>query len=121
MQQKVDHDRATRSRSFKDETVYVRNFGPGQKWLPGTIVATTSPVSYHVLLEDGHAWRRHQDHMRQKWEKQVPGQETDSPITPLVMIPEPDVVVNDETGTMCLVCLLLRLLLLSQLRMQALP
>ena len=54
LQQKVDHDRAARLRSFNaDETVYVRNFGPGQKWLPGMIVATTGPVSYRVLLEDG--------------------------------------------------------------------
>ena len=54
LQEKVDHDHAARSRSFKDdETVYVRNFGPGQKWLPGMIVATTGPVSYRVLLEDG--------------------------------------------------------------------
>ena len=117
LQQKVNHDRAARSRSFKeDDTVYARNFGPGQKWLPGTIVATSGPMSYRVLLEDGRVWRRHQDHMKQRWEKQVSGQETDSPITSLVLIPEPDVV-NDETGTMCLVCLLLRRLLLSQLRM----
>ena len=101
LQKKVDHDRAARLRSFKeDETVYARNFGPGQKWLPGTIVATTGPVSYHVLLEDGRVWRRHQDHMRQRWEKQVSSRETESPITPLVTISEPDVVVNDDaTGT----------------------
>ena len=60
----------------------MRNFGPGQKWLPGMTVATTGPVSYRVLLEDGRVWRRHQDHMRQRWEKQVSDQETDSPITP---------------------------------------
>ena len=100
LQQKVDHDRAARLRNFKeDETVYVRNFGPGQKWLPGTIVATTGPVSYRVLLEDGRVWRRHQDHMRQRWEKQVSSRETESPITPLVPIFEPDVVVNDDIAT----------------------
>ena len=100
LQQKVDHDRAAQWRSFKeDETVYVRNFGPGQKWLPGTIVATTGPVSYRVLLEDGRAWRRHQDHMRQRWEKQVSSRETESHITPLVPISKPDVVVNDDVAT----------------------
>ena len=101
LQQKVDHDRAARSRSFNaDETVYVRNFGPGQKWLQGTIVATTGPVSYRVLLEDGRVWRRNQDHMRQRWEKQVSSSETESPITPLVTISDPDVVSDDnETGT----------------------
>ena len=100
LQQKVDHDHAARSRSFKDnETVYVRNFGPGQKWLPGTIVATTGPVSYRVLLEDGRVWRRHQDHMRQRWEKQVSSPETESPVTPLITISDPDVVVNDDNET----------------------
>ena len=100
LQQKVDHDRAAQSRSFKeDEAVYTRNFGPGQKWLPGTIVPTTGPVSYRVLLEDGRVWRRHQDHMRQRWEKQVSSRETESPITPLVTISEPDVVVNDDNAT----------------------
>ena len=79
----------------------MRNFGPGQKWLSGIIVATTGSVSYHVLLDVGHVWRRHQDHVRQMCEKQVSGQETDSPITPLVTIPKPDVIVDDdeETGT----------------------
>ena len=42
--------------------------------------------------------------MRQRWEKQihVSGQETDSPITPLLMISKLDVAVNDdnEPGTM---------------------
>ena len=100
LQQKVDHDRAARLRNIKeDETVYVRNFGPGQKWLPGTIVATTGPVSYCVLLEDGRVWRRHQDHMRQRWEKLVSSRETESPITPLVPIFEPYVVVNDDVAT----------------------
>ena len=99
LQEKVDHDRPARSRSFNvDETVYVGNFGPGQKWMPGTIVATTGPVSYCVLLEDGRAWRRHQDHMRQRWEKQVSSPETESPITPLVTIFDPDVV-NDDNET----------------------
>ena len=92
----------------------MRNFGPGQKWLPGMIVATTGPVSYRVLLEDGRVWRRHQDHMRQRWKKQVSSPETESPITPLVPISDPCRRCEDnETGTMCLVCLILRLLLLS--------
>ena len=45
--------------------------------------------------------------------------------TPLLMIPELDVAVNDDNGTgkisVCLFHLLLRQLLLSHLRMQALP
>ena len=45
----MDHDRAAQLRSFKeDETVYVKNIGPGQ--------TTTGPVSYRVLLEGGRVW-----------------------------------------------------------------
>ena len=40
-----------------------------------------------------------QDHMRQRWEKQVSSRETESPITPLVPIFEPDVVVTDDIAT----------------------
>ena len=54
LQQKVDHGHAARLRSFKeDETVYLRNLGPGQKWLPGTIVATTGPSVLSCL----NCWR----------------------------------------------------------------
>ena len=56
-------------------------------------MATTGPVSYRVLLEDGRVWRRHQDHMRQRWEK------TEPPITPLVTVSDSDVVSDNETGT----------------------
>ena len=54
----------------------MRNYGPGQKWLPGTIVATTGPSVLSCPVEDGHVWRRHQARtMRQKWEKQIFGQD----------------------------------------------
>ena len=64
--------------------------------------------------------------MRQRWKKQISGQETDSPITPLLMIPKLDVAVNDDNELeQCLysvsVSSLLRRLPLSHLRMQALP
>ena len=35
------------------ERVYVKKFGPGLKWLIGTIIHVTSPVSYAVALQDG--------------------------------------------------------------------
>ena len=41
----------------------MRKFGAGSVWLPGKIVESTGPVSFHVL-EDGHDRRCHQDQLR---------------------------------------------------------
>ena len=35
------------------DPVLVRNYVPGDKWLPGTIATKTSPVSHSVKLSDG--------------------------------------------------------------------
>ena len=42
--------------------VYVKNNGAASAWL---IVESTGPVSFRVLLGDGHEWRCHQDHLHQ--------------------------------------------------------
>ena len=39
--------------------MYVKNFGPGLKWLIGTIIHVTGPMSYAVALQDGRECRRH--------------------------------------------------------------
>ena len=55
------------TRHFNVNTeVYVRNFGPGPKWLPGVVTRITGPLSYVALLNDGRELRRHVDHMRIK-------------------------------------------------------
>ena len=49
-QQKAQHDTKAKSRVFSvGETVFVKNYGSG-RWLPGTIVQVTGPVSYQVKL-----------------------------------------------------------------------
>ena len=64
-QQKAQHDTRARPRKFElGETVFVKNFGPGQKWLPGKVVEMTGPVSYRVEMEDGRERRCHQDQVR---------------------------------------------------------
>ena len=53
-QQKVRHDTNTRVRTFEvGSTVFVKNFGPGRKWLPGKVTKVTGPVSYQIELTDG--------------------------------------------------------------------
>ncbi|RXN04191.1 putative protein K02A2.6-like protein [Labeo rohita] len=62
--QKAWHDRHAREQSFQErETVFVRNFARGQRWLPGAIVKKCGPRSCVVRL-DGRDVRRHQDHLR---------------------------------------------------------
>ena len=53
-QQKHGHDQRAKERSFNPgDPVYVRNFGQGTIWMPGTIVQARGPVAYTVSLEDG--------------------------------------------------------------------
>ena len=64
-QQKVRHDTNTRVRTFGvGNTVFVKNFGPGRKWLPGKVTKVTGPVSYQVKLTDGRHRRCHVDQLR---------------------------------------------------------
>ena len=63
--QKARHDQRAKSRTFRDgDLVFVKNFGVGDRWLPGRIVDVSGPVSFHVQLEDGRRKRCHQDHLR---------------------------------------------------------
>ena len=50
----------------KGDTVFLKNFGPGSKWLPGIILDTSGPVSFNIQLEDGRQRRCHQDHLRMR-------------------------------------------------------
>ena len=66
-QHKAQQDTKAKSRVFSvGETVFVKNYGSGRRWLPGTIVQITGPVSYQVKLEDGRLRRCHQDQLRQR-------------------------------------------------------
>ena len=42
----------------------MKNFSPGQSWLPAEIVKITGPVSFRVRLTDGRTRRCHQDQLR---------------------------------------------------------
>ena len=63
--QKLAYDQHAKRRSFSpDDSVLVRNFASGPKWLPGTITETQGPLIFIVRLQDGHTVRRHIDHIR---------------------------------------------------------
>ena len=58
----------SRNRSFSvGEPVYMRNFSNGPRWIPGTICLPVGDVSYDVVLDDGRCFRRHLDHIRERF------------------------------------------------------
>ena len=68
VRQKAQHDAHTKERSFSEgESVFVRNFAPGQKWLAGTIVSINGQSLLMVELTDGRTVRRHVDHIQSRY------------------------------------------------------
>lgn len=49
------------------QTVFIRNFGNGPRWFSGTIRQAVGEVSYDVALDDGRCFRRHIDHIRERF------------------------------------------------------
>ena len=47
-----------------EDQVYVRGFGNGPRWIPGTIVKVHGSRSFEIKLSDGRMVRRHLDHIR---------------------------------------------------------
>ena len=69
--QKLDRDKHSKSRIFSErERVFAKNFGQGEKWLPGKIVSQKGPVTFEIELEDGRSCQRHQDHVRKRSEEE---------------------------------------------------
>ena len=65
--QRRNHNMHCRPRSFnRGDSVYVKNYGPGPKWLPGNVVETEGSVMYQIQLPDGRRVRRHADQLRSR-------------------------------------------------------
>jgi hypothetical protein len=70
--QKLQHDSHAKDRLFNvGDKVNVTNFSSGPCWLPGVISMKTGPVSFVVDLAEGRSVRRHQDHVRRRYESQT--------------------------------------------------
>ena len=66
-QQVRNHDSHAKLRELSvGQEVMARNFRPGSKWVPGTIVERNGPLSYLVKVRSGDHWRRHIDHLRER-------------------------------------------------------
>ena len=62
--QKIQYDQYSRMRQVEvGDSVSVQNYSRGPKWIPGTIVQETGPLSVRVELEDGAVVRRHHDQL----------------------------------------------------------
>ena len=67
LEQKEQHDSKSRERELNiGDTVFVKNYHSGDKWLPGVIQKKTGPVSFVVKLTDGRVRRCHQDQVRRR-------------------------------------------------------
>ena len=92
--QKKQHDIKSRDRSFKEgDTVFIRNFQTGNKWVPGVISKKTRPVSFVVQLSDERERRCHQDQLRFRTfdvtVEELIETETPSPHTEDIELPSP--------------------------------
>ena len=68
LQRKEVYDRHCRHHTFKTgEKVFMKNQNKGKKWLAGSIIKETGPVSYQVKLGDGRVMRCHQDQLRPRF------------------------------------------------------
>jgi hypothetical protein len=99
-QQKAQHDSRGKSRTFRiGDAVLLKNF-TGSGWLPGKIIETSGPVSFHVLLDDGRCKRCHQDHLRSRVTDDGPPDMSEIPVTPTTPEtgPEPELTNSDQSN-----------------------
>lgn len=85
----------------KDDEVYVENFTKkNPRWIPGTIIKITGPLSYEIQLQDRTKVKRHVDHVRKREVQNPPEQVTDTEIPDVLIGPTlvPEVNVPAENG-----------------------
>ena len=72
--QKRGHDGRTRSRMFGEgDPVLLRNFTNGPVWLRGVIHRVRGPLTFDVRLSNGRIMRRHIEHLRQRADGPIGG------------------------------------------------
>ena len=64
--QKSQHDQHSRARELcVGQRVLIRNYRPGEDWVPGVIVERRDPHSYMVKVANGQVWHRHIDQLKE--------------------------------------------------------
>ena len=71
-QQKSNHDNTHTEQVFEiGQSVVVRNYHEGSKWMPGVIIENTGPVSHVVKTFDGLVWHCHVEQIREYVSEQM--------------------------------------------------
>ena len=77
--QKEYHDSCSKDTHFSiGQKVMTRNFLQGTPWLPGVVKECCGPLTYMVEVESGVLWRRHVDHIKDRHELELVGEETET-------------------------------------------
>ena len=64
--QKSQHDQHSRARELcVGQRVLIRNYWPGEDWIPGVIIERQSPHLYTVKAANGQVWHRHIDQLKE--------------------------------------------------------
>ena len=88
-QQKLNHDKSTKARTFKvDDPVFVKTHQGTPVWIEGIVTEITGPLSYKIKLNDGSVIRRHVDHIRIRHSQGQPDCSTE-PSDDSFMFPSP--------------------------------
>lgn len=70
--QKQCHDKSAKARKFDvGDNVYILSHNRESKWISGTIIKRTGPVSFIIELCDGRTVKRHQNQIRHKYDRQI--------------------------------------------------
>ena len=64
--QKSQHDQHSRARELcVGQRVLVRNYRPGEDWIPGAVIERQGPHSYMVKAANGQVWHRNIDQLKE--------------------------------------------------------
>ena len=75
------------SRSWISDKVYVENFpSKNPRWIPGTIVKVTGPLSYEVEFANGAHVRRHVDNVRSRAENETENEKSNQESHPPMLL-----------------------------------
>ncbi|CAC5381351.1 unnamed protein product [Mytilus coruscus] len=93
--QKQCYNKSTKKREFDiGDKVYILSLNREAKWVTGTIIKRTGPVSFVIELNDGRTVKRHQNQIRHKYDQYSDNKLPDISEIPDIPIPS---VPNNQT------------------------
>ncbi|CAC5409228.1 unnamed protein product [Mytilus coruscus] len=93
--QKQSHDKTAQVRNFNvGDSVYILSHNREAKWITGTLIKRTGPVSFVIELNDGRTVKRHQNQIRHKYDQYSDNKLPDISEIPDIPIPS---VSNNQT------------------------